>query len=1116
MPRPHSQKSNAELQQFFVTNQDNVMVLQELLEELAHRRTPSARSLMTDIIARINEIEMRHRDRAGLPAQTSAPPNVELFGSESETEAEAEEHIPDDRERPSQLTLIRPVGTSGLPDAYVWPLKREVSLGLSADADLPDRFIVALRELIREIEQTGSGQQRYELEKGRRGETAGGAVLYHFPFSDEAELFQEAEVEVQVEDRKVDGTIVSMEAGTLILALKEDIGNEVRFAVLLIDATALLKALKEKIEAVKKGEITLNRTLADAVVQPSTLPKSPSHPVRMGNGSNSDKIQLNDSQHNAYVNALKEAVTFMWGPPGCGKSTTLAKIVHSTFKDNQRTLICSNTNKAVDEVLLKICEVLGLEHQAMVEGKIVRLGRVVHDKLTGYLDYVTVDGIAERRSADLKEKKQQLETEIAKIDASTQNAQQCLAKFESLDKSNREVTKEQENVNEFAREGKALKKGLSLASAQRDELAQELQLRRTAVFKFFRRSEQAIESDIQRNANECQQIEMRIRELKEQYVAARQHFEQVKRTYNDCLFAVAGQDRARAQAIIDQAKQKRDGLVVKLREIEAEISAIREAVLRNAKIVGATCTKTYLSQKDIGHVDLVIIDEASMVIRPVAWFSAGLARERVVISGDFRQIPPIVPTKQEAIFQELGLDPFTATERDKSDVSDRTMLNTQFRMCPEICDLISKPMYGDELTTDPKRETAIGDLPPNQFQKPLTIIDTSALWPFESQNAFFSRFNLLHALLVRNFVWHFRQNGLTNKKDLGVCTPYSAQARLIQKLIEGDHLDDFAETGTVHRFQGDERRIMLLEIPESYGGYWALGQFVQGVPPKDVGARLINVAVSRAKEHLVVLANLTYLDKRLPSKSLLRAILHKMQQQGNVVPGRELLKLRPIDSDLVGLIGQVEFDVKAESIGIFDERQFELGLAHDIQSAKKSVVLFSGYVTPGRVAVIGDLLRSRILAGVKVRCVTRPPKLNGTIPEATGREAISMLEGIEAVVDFRAKIHEKVCLIDNKIVWWGSLNALSHMGHADEMMTRVVNEGFAQTVAAHMSKRPVSFKKAMETLADAENPRCESCDAHSVYKEGRYGPYYECEESCGWKRNMKEVMRRRRFQSRTG
>jgi ssDNA-binding Zn-finger/Zn-ribbon topoisomerase 1 len=558
-------------------------------------------------------------------------------------------------------------------------------------------------------------------------------------------------------------------------------------------------------------------------------------------------------------------------------------------------------------------------------------------------------------------------------------------------------------------------------------------------------------------------------------------------------------------------------LVARLREVEAKIAALRDTVLRDARIVGATCTKAYLSQKDIGQVDLTIIDEASMVILPVVWFSAGLSRERVVISGDFHQIPPILPTQQEAVFEVLGRDVFNAAEVKDPDGRRLMMLSTQYRMRSEICELIAGPMYERRLVTYAGRKSIPGRLPPEPFEKPLTIIDTSDLWPFETQNIFFSRFNMLHALLARNLAWHLRREGvIESKSDFGICTPYAAQSRMIQKLVEGEELDRFVPVGTVHRYQGDERRIMLLDIPESHGGSWALGQFVQGLPPEHIGARLINVAVSRAQEHLMVLANLTYLDRRLPSTALLRGILYDMQEKGRVVPGRDVLRLRPIQSDLSGLIGQMPFDEITESLGIFNEAQFERALLHDIQTAKQSVVLFSGYVTLTRVGKLGDLLRSKIASGVKVRCVTRPPKLNGSIPENAGREAIEMLEGIGAVVDCRSKIHQKVCLIDNRIVWWGSLNALSHMYHSDETMTRAVNEGFASLVAAHMSKRPISAEKAIATVGEAENPRCPSCGKRTVLDEGRYGPFFYCEASCGWRQSVRSETQRTRTRGQAG
>ena len=1148
MKRPHIQKRIFELRQLYEENQNDVVLLQEVLEELSHRKTrKNARSLRIAILAQIDKIHQRsenderysssearyrndnrtsglernHDEQRVLTEGRAANEATrrrlnhnrtsESGRTTSTRSAEVYGQTPDDRKRPKKFTLIRPLGTKGLPNEHVQPLKREVALDLSANADLPERFTVALQELIYEIKKAGEGQKRYELEKGHRGEAAGGDILYHFPFADEAELFEEAQVKVQIEGRQVEGMIVSIGDGHLTLALKEDIGNDVHFAILLIDATTLLEALKERIEAVSKGEITLNRTLADAVVQPGTLPKGPDYPIR----ANRD-LNLNGTQREAYEKALREALTFIWGPPGCGKTRTLSEIVRSAFEDKKRTLICSNTNRAVDQVLYRICKTLGQEHSAMEEGKIVRLGRVADDKLESeFREYVTVEGIVERRSVDLEAEKRQIEVDIARVDADTQSAQKCLASFESLDQAEQQVTTAQKNVNRLSRKGRAEQNKLSQNTVRRDELAGELERCRSAVFGLFQRSEKAIKTDIQRNTTEHQQIETHIEELKVKYTTARQHLEQARRTRDDCRANVAGKERKSAQAIVNEAKPKREALTAKLGEVEEKIAELREAVLREAKIVGATCTRAYLSQKDIGQVDLVIIDEASMVITPVAWFSAGLARERVVISGDFRQIPPIVKTEQEAIFKALALDPFTATERTKLGVPGLTMLNTQYRMRSEICELIAKRMYDKYLLTASNREAAPGCLPPTPFEKPLTIIDTSHLWPFESNNAFGSRFNMLHALLVRNLVWHFQQNRMIeSNRDLGICTPYTAQARLIQKLLEGDGLDRFVHSGTVHRFQGDEHRIVLLELPESHGGYRSLGRLVRGVPPNHVGARLINVAVSRAQEHLIVLANLTYLDKRLPSFSLLRDILYQMQQQGCIVSGKELLELRPIESDLAGLVGQLAFDGIAESIGIFNEKQFERGLAHDIQSAKESIVLFSGYATPTRVARLGNLLRSRISAGVKVRCVTRPPKLNGSVPEEAGREAVAILEGIGATVDFRAKIHQKVCLIDNAIVWWGSVNALSHMGHADEMMTRTANEGFAKIVAAHMSKRPLSTENAQKTVAEAENPRCERCSAHSVFKEGRYGPYFECEARCGWKRSMKAEMQLRRTRPR--
>jgi hypothetical protein len=133
------------------------------------------------------------------------------------------------------------------------------------NADLPDLFVAALNALISKIRTTGANQKRYELENGERLETAQDSILYSFPFTDDAELFEEAQIELQAIGRRVEGTIVSISADRLVFALREDLGAEIAKAVLAIDTTALLTALVTKIEQVRKGEVRLNRDLADSI-----------------------------------------------------------------------------------------------------------------------------------------------------------------------------------------------------------------------------------------------------------------------------------------------------------------------------------------------------------------------------------------------------------------------------------------------------------------------------------------------------------------------------------------------------------------------------------------------------------------------------------------------------------------------------------------------------------------------------------------------------------------------------------------------------------------------------------------------------------------------------------
>jgi superfamily I DNA and/or RNA helicase len=982
------------------------------------------------------------------------------------------------------------------------------SLGLSKNADIVDIYIAALGALITDIKKTGSGQTRYELENGARVDFPQGEALYAFPFADEAELFEDAQVSVEIQGQRVDGSIVSISAGKLLLAISGDHGSLIHRAVLLIDAIALLEALKEKLEKTKGGEIAVNRSFSDAVVGRADLPPNPD-----AIPSHSLSNRLKAKQLQALHRALCASVTRIWGPPGSGKTTTLAAIVRSALEANKRLLICSNTNKALDQLLLKVCDELGSTHMAMEEGRVVRVGRIADDLLQEkYAYYVSIEGIISRLSHELEQRKRVIQESISEVDAKTVKARQVFewfAKLDAVTSQIRDLSKQEEakrkQHQKVVDDSNRLEKRLG-------DLAEEMKKRQRSRFGLFQRSIDEITRNIaevkgvkEKQWSSLVEVRALLEEIKERQVTTQRDYDQLNTTLRTC-------DRNAAQKEIAEAEKLRGSLIKELREIETKIAELSASIMRGAKVIGATCTKTYLSSKEFGQFDLVLIDEVSMIIPPIIWFISGFSRERVVVCGDPRQLPPIVPTEQEAVFDVLGHDVLENHENDEGTVQ----LSIQYRMNSAICDLISGPMYDGKLQTEVVNPQSPNISPPEPFNGTLTIIDTSDLWPFESVTAFRSRFNLMHALLARNLAWHLNRSGYINggKKRLGICTPYAAQAKLIKKLLEGEGLNEQVTAGTVHRYQGDESQMMVLEIPESHGGAWTVGQFVQGVPPTHIGARLLNVAVSRAQSHLVVIANLTHLDKHLPSTSLLRSILYDMQVKGRVISGKTLLELRPIQNDLKGLLGNLKLDVQAESLGIFDEKNFDAAIREDFIKAKKGVVIFSGFVTPRRVAEYGELFRMKIAEGVKVRCVTRSPYLNGSIPPSAGKQALDALEGIGCVVDCRSRIHQKVVLIDNEIVWHGSLNTLSHAHITEESMTRLVNAGLAQALAASMAKRRYSGEKAAGQVTQPENPRCERCGSRTVYADGRYGPYFYCENSqadtkCDWSISMIRAERER-------
>jgi ssDNA-binding Zn-finger/Zn-ribbon topoisomerase 1/DNA polymerase III delta prime subunit len=1115
-PRPYFQSSFSELNELFLSSQNDAVALAALLAELQHRDRAPAISLRSDVLRRLNELngqatarESSQPDPDGAKDDHSQPNSgsgARTTGSSTagNTQSRAAPSQDGNLRRPARLKQMEPLGVTGRPSKYVRPLKTNVVLPFTNEMTRAARYAVALGALVAEMRRQRQGTRQIALENAERFALDRGHIGYVFSFAEDADLFEDARVELRIGARTIEGNIASITGGRIIIAVDEDLGEALIRCILVIDNTALLEALKEKLEKSSEEGRQLNVKLADDVVTNSGKAVPAEAPL----SDAAWPLLFNERQKDAVRLALANAVIYLWGPPGTGKTTTLSVLIQELFARGKRVLICSNTNRAVDQVLFSLCRTLKTDHEAMEMGKILRLGRIAHDQLRQeYAEYVTLEGIVERRSRDLRQRKTVLEAMLADIAlraARVEAALRLFAELDQLEAVHRNVIQEVEKLDS---DGRALLQRLQAAKNRLAELNRELDSRKTAgmLRRAFLRSEVAIQRDIDSKTRELDRITAEATQFPDAFKQAKAKADQLAARKAELTRSVDAMNRADLLKRMEQFSTERQPLFDELAVINKALADLEAAVMRDAAVIGATVTKSYLSASSLPAFDVAIIDEASMVLLPALYYAAGLAREKVVISGDFRQLPPIVPTDQKAIRDEIGMDVFhaagivSAYEPHKS-LPRLVMLDEQHRMDDAICRLISGFMYRGKLHTAPTVEARVAQMPP-PLAGSLTIVDTSSLWPFETQTTSLSRYNLVHALVVRNLALKLHESGhVTGVAALGVCTPYAAQAKLIRRLLDDEGLGGGAvEAGTVHRYQGDEKTTIVLDIPESVGGGHFIGRFLQGDHPDDDGTKLFNVAISRAKEHLVVVANVTYLDDRLPGSAFLRDVLFQMQSRGQIIDARQILTLHP--ADLRELGHAVDIDLETQRTGLFGQKDFDTVFRADIEQARSSVVIFSGFVTPERVGSYGDLFRSKILAGVKFRCVTRPPRYNGSIPVDQGREALDYLEGIGVAVDCRREIHQKIAIIDSKVVWFGSLNPLSHTARSDEVMMRAVAPGFASELARQVAIRSARRNADGQNAEMGENPRCGNCGHRTYYffSRRKNRAFFACEkEDCDW------------------
>ncbi len=136
----------------------------------------------------------------------------------------------------------------------------------------------------------------------------------------------------------------------------------------------------------------------------------------------------------------------------------------------------------------------------------------------------------------------------------------------------------------------------------------------------------------------------------------------------------------------------------------------------------------------------------------------------------------------------------------------------------------------------------------------------------------------------------------------------------------------------------------------------------------------------------------------------------------------------------------------ADSDVIYDQDSFQERFLSDLRHAKHSIVIVSPYVQVRRVRWLEDTLKHAAGKSVEVSIYTRPADSFAGKASQAARAACDMLKNLGAAVHFRESIHQKHAVIDESIVWYGSINLLS-FGASQESMMRLCSGSISRALS---------------------------------------------------------------------
>jgi hypothetical protein len=574
---------------------------------------------------------------------------------------------------------------------------------------------------------------------------------------------------------------------------------------------------------------------------------------------------------------------------------------------------------------------------------------------------------------------------------------------------------------------------------------------------------------------------------------------------------------------VETLRVHREEVRARLRAVEARLTEITEAleqienlVIAEASVVATTLTRAYKRESVQARTfDTVILDEASMAPIPALWVVAARAEQSVVLVGDFKQLPPIKHSTHELAERWLGRDIFeVAGVRDLFDLEEGrpahlVPLREQRRMHPHISAISNRFVYGGKL----RDGEGLGDQElldgwfnhADPFDNPVLLVDTSKLDAWVSSVNYggsSSRLNFLSAtvcadialMLLRNDREPF-QPGATPR--ILLCAPYRPHAKLLSLLAKEQAPVGEIVAGTAHTFQGAEAPVVIFDLVNDEP-HWRVGMFSGKFD--ETNTQLLNVALTRPQRRLIVVGDFRWIESKAKKDGILRRILAHLKAHHPVVDAGKLLPAGfAARAAAIQQSGSAERDTPiGPQLVVAQDRFFE-HLHDDLAAARSRVVVYSPFMTQDRVGRLEPHLRATVERGVEVWVITKTLE-ERTRDRAVYQEIEQALRNWGVRVVHKKGMHEKLVILDDQVLWQGSLNPLSFSA-TQEIMERRDSRDIVADYA-----RVLRLDDLLEPYR-ANETRCPYCGGEVVAAEGPNEPFYwRCVEDDCFTRSIGDPM----------